>query len=178
MRRFLILPDDLSSFLTKDGDLGDGATYKLVALLDADDDVICKEGLEIVVGVEGREFEPEGTFLAVDGDVGFVEEVPIFRMVGGVKLDVGFIVTSHFLTVLGDDAEGLIAFVSECNLDPDIPLSVPLLLAASWDEEPSFRFVGGVKFDSLTPPIFFSSASCFLRISRISGEVYLSLFLS
>ena len=38
------------------------------------------------MGVEGREFEPEGTFL-VDGEVDLVGEgFPIFLMVGGVNV--------------------------------------------------------------------------------------------
>ena len=156
-------------------------------LLDADDR-FCTRGLLEDVGVDGRELEPEeyGTFL-VEGetDLSVVEEAPILRRVGGVA-DLGGLVWADARTflVVDLDEDGADVLVSECNFfDVDkTTFSVSLSqVAASWDNDPSFRLVGGVKFDNFTPPIFFSSplvASCFLRISRTSGDVYLSLFLS
>ena len=106
----VILPDDLSNLLTNDGDLVDGARYKLCCAA-LDDDVFSMWGLDEHVGVE---FEPEGTFL-FDGEVDLVEveEFPIFLIVGGVNVDVVF-VDIFALAVLGD-AAGL-ALVSECKL--------------------------------------------------------------
>ena len=138
--------------------------------------------------MEGRELEPDeyGTFLVEgDTDLSVVEELPILRIVGGVA-EVGGLVfadaTAALVVDLGE--EGADVLVSECNFfDVGITTFSVVLshVAASWDNDPSFRLVGGVKFDNFTPPIFFSSllvCSCFLRISRMSGDVYLSLFLS
>ena len=95
--------------LTKDGDLGDGARYIFCAPLD---DVLGEWGLNDV-GVEGRELEPEGTFL-VDGEVDRGEEVPTFFIVGGVKVDVVF-AGALVLVILGDEH---VFFVSVFNGAP------------------------------------------------------------
>ena len=165
-----VLPDDLFNLLTKDGDLGDGARYIFCDPLDDE------WGLDDV-GVEGREFEPEGGTFLVAGEVEREEEVPVFLIVGGVKADTVFTDEALDLAALGDE-HVVVAFVSVFNEAPaEAAFSESLLFAASWEEDPSFRLDGGVRLDSLTPPIFFSPPSCFLRISRISGEVYLSVFL-
>lgn len=154
--------------LTKDGDLGDEARYIFCAPFEG----VCVRDV-VDVGVEGREFEAEVTVLVeVDGDVDRGEEVPTFLKIGGLLVDdVPDNGLPVLAAVLGDEQ---VVFISFFVLADGFCESL-LFAAASYEEEPSFRFDGGVKLLNLTPPIFFSPLSfAFLRISSISGEVYLS----
>ena len=149
--------------LTKDGDLGDDARYIFCAPFEV---CACVD-----VGVKGRELEPEGTVL-VAGEVERGDEVvPNFLDAGGVVAGLlvnGLLATTVLgvaLVFISANVRGLVGLLS----------GTPLF-AASWEEDPSFRFVGGVRLLNFTPPIFFSPPS-FLRISRISGELCLLAFL-
>ena len=151
--------------------MGDEARYILCAPF---------EGLfarnVVDVGVEGREFDPEATvLLEADGEVDRVEEPATFLKSGGVLALDGVLDTSLLALVaaLGDE---LVVFISVFVLVEVFCDSLSGSDAASCEEEPSFRNEGGVRLLNLTPPIFFSALSfAFLRISSISGELYLSL---
>ena len=174
MVKYLSLPEVFLILFINEGDFGDGVRYKFCALGDVD--TFCTCGLDDV-GVEGRNFDVDGIFLDDDGDEDgddFVDdEAPIFLIVGGVNVDAADLSPVLVFPFIGEGART--GFRSWFKLTLHVVLSLSL---QSCEDDPSFRFVGGVKFEDLTPPIFFSSPSCFLRISSISGEVYLSLFLS
>ena len=121
--RVFILPDDLLNLLINDGDLGDCVRYKFCCA-PLDDDVFCMWGQDDV-GVEGREFAPEGTFL-VDGEVDLVVEgLPIFLILEGVKVDVVFADVFAFASL------GEAVLFSVCKLGLTTVVSISFLGVAA-----------------------------------------------